>query len=130
MFYVILGMPQPPLLTVQRYLRGSGHEWGGLYTEITNHHPTDGIKLLYLDMIPWFCRVYMHTLAVNNGIHYQCLCTMYVIHKRKFLSGPFPSALNHHRFNGLYNVFLDITMQMYNQYLGACKSPCNFPLQA
>ena len=60
-------MPQPPLLTIQRSLKGSGHEWGGLYTEITNHHPSSEIKLLYLDMIPWFCRVYIHTLTVENG---------------------------------------------------------------
>ena len=60
-------MSHPPLLTVQRYLRGSGHEWGGLYTEITNHHSSSEIKLLYLDMIPWFCRIYIHTLTVKNG---------------------------------------------------------------
>lgn len=65
--FLHLGMPRPPLLTAQRSLKGSGHEWGGLYTEITNHHPTTGIHLVYLDMIPWFCRVYIHTLTVENG---------------------------------------------------------------
>lgn len=48
---------------------GSGHEWGGLHTEITNHHPSLEAKLLYLDMIPWFCRVYIHTLQITNGNH-------------------------------------------------------------
>lgn len=46
---------------------GSGHEWGGLHTEITNHHPSLEMRVLYLDMVPWFCRVYLHTLQINNG---------------------------------------------------------------
>ena len=64
---LLTGMPSPPLLHTQRVLLGSGHEWGGLYTEITNNHPGSEVKLLYLDMVPWFCRVFIHTLQVDNG---------------------------------------------------------------
>ena len=86
-------MPVPPLLTVQRSLKGSGHEWGGLYTEIINHHPRAEIDLLYLDMIPWFCRVYIHTLTVENGMfsntmsprcHFNC-CDATIDFSRVFL---------------------------------------------
>lgn len=61
------GMPSVPVLSVQRYLSGSGHEWGGLHTEITNNHASNSLKVLYLDMIPWFCRIYIHTLQVESG---------------------------------------------------------------
>ena len=60
-------MPLAPVLSVQRYLSGSGHEWGGLHTEITNSHASESLRLLYLDMIPWFFRVFVHTLRVENG---------------------------------------------------------------
>lgn len=69
----------PPLLTVQRFLKGSGHEWGGLYTEIINHHPKAEIELLYLDMIPWFCRVYIHTLTVENGIFSSTMSPLFIV---------------------------------------------------
>jgi phosphatidylinositol glycan class T len=60
-------MPLAPVLSVQRFLSGSGHEWGGLHTEVTNSHSNETLRILYLDMIPWFCRVYVHTLQVEYG---------------------------------------------------------------
>lgn len=65
-------MPLAPVLNVQRFLSGSGHDWGGLHTEITNNHPSSSLRILYLDMIPWFCRVYVHTLQVENGEKIGC----------------------------------------------------------
>ena len=60
------GMPASPPLQIHRHLTGSGHEWGGLTTEISNLAEEE-VEVLYLDMVPWFCRVYLHTLAVSGG---------------------------------------------------------------
>ena len=68
MQYLFVAMPYVPVLNVQRFLSGSGHGWGGLHTKITNGHTSNTFKLLYLDMIPWFCRVFIHTLHVENGV--------------------------------------------------------------
>lgn len=69
------GMPFIPVLNVQRFLSGSGHEWGGLHTLITNSHTSNTLRILYLDMIPWYFRLYLHTLQVQNAVklyeHYQ-----------------------------------------------------------
>ena len=59
-------MPAAPSLLVSRHLVGSGHDWGGLATHITNSAPHT-IEVLYLEMVPWFFRVYLHTLAVSQG---------------------------------------------------------------
>ena len=60
-------MPLPPLLHTQRLLVGSGHEWGGLVTEVYNNHAHTRVSVLYLDTIPWYFRVFIHTLRVENG---------------------------------------------------------------
>ncbi len=60
-------MPLPPLLHTQRLLKGSGHEWGGLVTEVHNNHRHSSVRVLYLDTIPWYFRVFIHTLSVQNG---------------------------------------------------------------
>jgi len=59
-------MPHPPLLYARRQLRGSGHEWGGLVTEIVNNHDSD-LRLVYLETVPWYFRVFFHTLDIQNG---------------------------------------------------------------
>ena len=59
-------MPAPPGLVVTRHLVGSGHEWGGLTTEITSHAPHT-TEVFYLEMVPWFCRLYLHTLSVSGA---------------------------------------------------------------
>lgn len=61
-------MPYPPELHVQRFLSGSSHGWGGLHTEISNSHSSKNLRLIYLDMIPWFCRIFIHTLHISNGM--------------------------------------------------------------
>ena len=59
-------MPRSPELLVSRHLVGSGHDWGGLVTEITNSAPRS-VEVLYLEMVPWFFRLYLHTLSVSEG---------------------------------------------------------------
>ena len=60
-------MPAPPVLMLSQHVVGSGHEWGGLMVEITNH-ATHPVEVLYLEMVPWFFRLYLHTLSVSGGI--------------------------------------------------------------
>ena len=52
---------------LSRHLVGSGHEWGGLAIEITNHAP-HSMEVLYLEMVPWFFRLYLHTFSVSEGM--------------------------------------------------------------
>jgi phosphatidylinositol glycan class T len=51
---------------LSRHLVGSGHEWGGITTEITNHAPHT-VEVLYLEMVPWFFRLFLHTLSVSGA---------------------------------------------------------------
>lgn len=49
---------------VRRHARGFGVYSGGLSVTITNSLPSD-ISAIYLDMIPWFFRMYLHTLVIE-----------------------------------------------------------------
>ena len=60
-------MPTPPVLIISCHLLGSGHDWGGLATEITNNAPYT-VEVLHLEMVPWFFRLYLHTLLISEGI--------------------------------------------------------------
>lgn len=62
-----LAMPAPPVLMLSQHVLGSGHEWGGLTVEFTNHAPHI-IEVLYLEMVPWFFRLHLHTLSISGGI--------------------------------------------------------------
>ena len=46
------------------YMPGAGHEWGGLEVQL---HNCEGkpLRVLYLDMVPWFVRIYLHTLRIE-----------------------------------------------------------------
>lgn len=60
-------MPAPPVLMLSHHVVGSGQEWGGLTVEFTNHAPHT-VEVLYLEMVPWFFRLYLHTLSVSGGM--------------------------------------------------------------
>jgi len=44
---------------------GSGHEWGGLVVRLYNRHPTESVNSWLLSMVPWFVRLYYHTMTVT-----------------------------------------------------------------
>jgi hypothetical protein len=48
-------------LNVDRFLTGSGEERGGIAVRFTNPQSHD-ITVAYLEMIPWFMRIYLHTM--------------------------------------------------------------------
>ena len=48
---------------------GHGNEKGGIVTKIFNEGQKP-LKIVYLDIIPWFLRVYLHTLKVTKSHQY------------------------------------------------------------
>ena len=48
---------------------GHGDERGGMVSLISNEHASRAVKIAYLDVIPWYIPVYLHTLKIeNNGV--------------------------------------------------------------
>ncbi|RVE70401.1 hypothetical protein OJAV_G00064000 [Oryzias javanicus] len=68
-----------PLLHAERYVAGYGLQTGEIHTLMYNNHPFRSFPVLLLDSVPWYLRLYIHTLKVvskgkdNNPsyIHYQ-----------------------------------------------------------
>ncbi|ORY93378.1 GPI transamidase component PIG-T [Syncephalastrum racemosum] len=56
--------PANPMISAHRYFTGYGQERGGL--RITIHNRGDiSIPLIYYDALPWYLKVYLHTLQVD-----------------------------------------------------------------
>ncbi|KAL1901157.1 Subunit of the glycosylphosphatidylinositol transamidase complex-like protein [Ceratocystis pirilliformis] len=51
-----------PQLYVERSLTGYGQEHGGVRTLLTNPSSTETIQFVYMESLPWFMRVYVHSL--------------------------------------------------------------------
>ena len=60
---LIYGWITRPKIHATRFLKGHGNEKGGIVTKIFNEN-TRSQKIVYLDVIPWFLRIYLHTLRV------------------------------------------------------------------
>ncbi|XP_064467443.1 GPI transamidase component PIG-T-like [Ornithodoros turicata] len=60
----IFWITRPPPVHITRYVQGYGLERGGITSHIHNEHPTQPLKIVYVDIVPWFLRVYIHTLKV------------------------------------------------------------------
>lgn len=56
--------PETPLLYAERSLTGYGQEHGGVQAILTNPSDTE-VEFVYLESLPWFMRVYLHTLATR-----------------------------------------------------------------
>jgi len=63
---LIFGLIGKPKIYATRYLKGHGNEKGGIVTKIFNEGQKP-LKIVYLDIIPWFLRVYLHTLKVTKS---------------------------------------------------------------
>ncbi|CAO3648230.1 unnamed protein product [Cunninghamella blakesleeana] len=57
--------PSRPMVYANRYFTGYGQEHGGLRITLHNDHPTDSISVIYLDTIPWFLKLYLHTFNIQ-----------------------------------------------------------------
>ncbi|XP_053706299.1 GPI transamidase component PIG-T [Synchiropus splendidus] len=68
-----------PLLHAERYVAGYGLQTGEIHTVMYNHHPYRSFSVLLLESVPWYLRLYIHTLTVTSKgkintpsyIHYQ-----------------------------------------------------------
>jgi phosphatidylinositol glycan class T len=59
---------EKPLLYAERSFTGHGQERGGVQTILTNPSPTDSVDFVYMESLPWFMKVYLHTLKTKlNG---------------------------------------------------------------
>ncbi|RUS16083.1 GPI transamidase component PIG-T [Endogone sp. FLAS-F59071] len=57
--------PSYPLFFAHRYFTGYGQERGGLTVNIVNQSPNDTMPVIYFDSIPWYLKLYLHTLKVS-----------------------------------------------------------------
>ena len=53
------------VLSASRHQTGYGQERGGIVTTIKNSG-VKNLKVVFLDIIPWFLRVYLHTLTIET----------------------------------------------------------------
>eukprot|EP00062_Callorhinchus_milii_P002918 gi/632939609/ref/XP_007910709.1/ PREDICTED: GPI transamidase component PIG-T [Callorhinchus milii] len=71
--------PVVPALHAERYVSGYGLEKGRVNTLIYNNHPYRGFPILLMETVPWYLRLYIHTLSITTRgkenkpsfIHYQ-----------------------------------------------------------
>ena len=83
----IFGIVPPPLIHATRFVGGeissivlafpislnfqsfSGHGQakGKLITRIHNNYYSSDIEVVHLELVPWYCRVFIHTLTVTNS---------------------------------------------------------------
>ncbi|CDR47941.1 CYFA0S40e00166g1_1 [Cyberlindnera fabianii] len=57
--------PKPVPVSVSRSLTGYGQDTGGVRTVFKNNLKDD-IHFVYLETLPWFMRIYLHTLTVSG----------------------------------------------------------------
>lgn len=62
----VYGMSRSPVLTAARFQSGTGQERGGIVAELRNTG-TQAITVVYLEVVPWYLRLYLHTLTVTTG---------------------------------------------------------------
>lgn len=68
-----------PMLHAERYVAGFGLQTGEIHTLIYNNHPYRAFPVLLLQSVPWYLRLYIHTLTITSKskenkpsyIHYQ-----------------------------------------------------------
>lgn len=57
--------PDVPPLYAERSLTGHGQESGGVQTILTNPSDTESVEFVYMESLPWFMRIYLHTLEAR-----------------------------------------------------------------
>ncbi|KAJ1797929.1 Subunit of the glycosylphosphatidylinositol transamidase complex-like protein, partial [Coemansia sp. RSA 2399] len=55
---------QLPVVAAHRHVNGHGGSGGGVETEIINRG-SQPLEITYFDSLPWYLRVYLHTLAIE-----------------------------------------------------------------
>ncbi|KFY14055.1 hypothetical protein V491_06169 [Pseudogymnoascus sp. VKM F-3775] len=69
---------EQPLLYADRSFNGYGQERGGVQAILKNPSPTETVEIIYMESLPWFMKVYLHTLKVMvNGESSDLIKEMY-----------------------------------------------------
>ncbi|EFX02470.1 GPI transamidase component [Grosmannia clavigera kw1407] len=61
----IILTPETPLLYAERSLTGHGADRGGVQTILTNPSTNAEVDFVYMESLPWFMRIYLHTLEAR-----------------------------------------------------------------
>lgn len=57
--------PETPLLYAERSFTGHGQERGGVQSILRNPNPDSWVEFVYMESLPWFMRIYLHTLQAR-----------------------------------------------------------------
>ncbi len=57
--------PETPSLYAERSFTGYGQERGGVQTILRNPSPDKEVEFVYMESLPWFLRIYLHTLSTQ-----------------------------------------------------------------
>ncbi|KAI3324143.1 Gpi16 subunit [Xylariaceae sp. AK1471] len=57
--------PETPLLYAERSFTGHGQEKGGVQSILINPSPDTVVEFVYMESLPWFMRIYLHTLQAR-----------------------------------------------------------------
>lgn len=69
---------EQPLLYAERSFNGYGQERGGVQAILKNPSPNESVEIIYMESLPWFMKVYLHTLKVKvNGGPSELIKEMY-----------------------------------------------------
>jgi phosphatidylinositol glycan class T len=69
---------EQPLLYAQRSFIGYGQERGGVQAILTNPSPSEAVDFVYMESLPWFMKLYLHTLKAKiNGNSEDVIQEMY-----------------------------------------------------
>ncbi|KAM4691644.1 GPI transamidase component PIG-T [Rhinophrynus dorsalis] len=73
------GQSRPPVFHAERYVSGYGLQTGVINTMVFNNHPYRAFPVLLMETVPWYLRLYVHTLTITTKgkenkpsyIHYE-----------------------------------------------------------
>ena len=54
-----------PYILFNRRYTGYGQHHGGFIATLTNRHPNQAVTAIYFDSVPWFIRMFLHTLEIS-----------------------------------------------------------------
>ncbi|KAG8446290.1 hypothetical protein GDO86_013935 [Hymenochirus boettgeri] len=60
------GQPKPQLFYADRYVSGYGLHTGVINTIVFNNHPYRAYPVLLMETVPWYLRLYVHTLTITT----------------------------------------------------------------
>lgn len=61
----LVNKPETPLLYAERSFTGHGQERGGVQTILRNPSPDQKVEFIYMESLPWFMRIYLHTISAR-----------------------------------------------------------------